>query len=67
MKITHVSMFTGKENTLELPITQAQYDLWKSGELIQNAFPNLNANQREFLMTGAVDDEWDQAFPDEDK
>ena len=31
-------------------------------ELIQNVFPHLNAGQREFIMTGITDDEWEAAF-----
>ena len=28
---------------------------WNSGEMIQDAFPTLNAEDREFLITGMVD------------
>ena len=28
------------------------YALWQGGELIQNAFPQLNASQREMMMSG---------------
>jgi len=35
-----------------------QYDAWKGGELIQNAMPNLSADEREFLMTGITPEEW---------
>ena len=36
--------------------------LWQSGELIQNAFPFLNADQREFLMTGTTPVIWNRYF-----
>lgn len=66
MIITKKSMYSGKFNTMDLPITEEQIARWQSGTLIQNAFPNLNADQREFLMTGILPEEWDVMFPDED-
>jgi hypothetical protein len=29
--------------------------LWNSGKMVQDAFPTLNAEEREFLITGMVD------------
>lgn len=31
-------------------------------DLIQNAFPNMNAEDREFLMTGITPDAWKEMF-----
>ena len=64
MQITQTSMFTGNTATREIPVTQAELDAWASGELIQNAMPSLSADDREFLMTGATPEEWDEMFPD---
>lgn len=58
MKITMQSMVTGEFNTLDLPITEAQYHAWQHGELIQRAMPNLTPDQREFLQTGTYPGEW---------
>lgn len=33
-----------------------------SGALIQDALPWLNADQREFIMTGITPDMWDRLF-----
>jgi hypothetical protein len=61
-------MFSGKRHTLYLPISAEQEALWKSGTTyIQTALPNLTADQREFLLTGAAPGEWDNAFPDEEE
>ena len=60
MKITRRNPFNGKTYTWELPITDAQYEAWQQGVLIQNAMPNLNADQREFIMTGILPDQWDE-------
>lgn len=67
MLITRTSMFTGKQRTMDLDITEEQYNRWLDGELVQKAFPNLNADEREFIMTGVTPEEWDSAFPPEDE
>lgn len=41
--------------TRHLPITEEEYIRWRNGELIQNVWPNLSADDREFIMTGIVD------------
>lgn len=71
MQITKTSDFTGKVNTQELPITQAEYDAWRnagnddSKRFVQNAFPQLSADEREFLLTGITAAEWDEFMPPE--
>lgn len=39
---------------------------WNNGMLIQDAFPELDAGQREFLMSGICGDCFDKMFPPED-
>jgi hypothetical protein len=51
---------------MELPITVEQYQKWQNGELIQNAFPHLDDDQREFIMTGIMPYEWDEFFSPEE-
>jgi len=36
------------------------------GALIQNAFPFLSLDEREFLLTGMTPDEWDEICGEED-
>lgn len=36
----------------EVPVTVLQINNWISGELIQNAMPNLTVDQRELFLTG---------------
>lgn len=62
MLIEKISFFTGKKHIRDLDITKEQFNEWMSGVSIQNAFPNLSPDDREFLMTGATKDEWDNAF-----
>lgn len=42
------------------------YDNWKSGELIQKAFPYMSYQERELLQTGIHSDCWDKMFPYEE-
>ena len=66
MQITKKSIFTGTERTLEINITQDQFDAWKNGMLIQDAMPNISAEDREFIMTGTIKEEWDELKLDDD-
>ena len=64
MKVTRTSRLSGITRTMDLDITQEQLLEFANGSLIQDAFPNLSAAEREFFMTGIVDSEWDEAFKD---
>lgn len=67
MKITRRSPFSGKMNTMDIPALtpeklEASVRTYEKGALIQNAFPYLNADEREFLKTGITPAEWDETF-----
>lgn len=63
MLITKRSPFTGKENTMDIPVTQDQLDRYNNGsKSIQNAMPRLTPDQREFIMTGITPEEWNNTF-----
>ena len=62
MKITRTSRLTGKTSVMYLDITKEQLFSWVDGELVQNAMPQLSAEEREFLMTGITPAEWNEAF-----
>tara|TARA_R100001082_G_C4339068_1_gene149223 strand:- start:407 stop:637 length:231 start_codon:yes stop_codon:yes gene_type:complete len=63
VRVVQVSPISGNINTMELPIRQGQIEYWQfSGELVQNVFPHLNADEREFLMTGITPEEWSTTF-----
>lgn len=66
MLIERRSLVSGVLRTLDLPITEDQIEMWESGAKVQDAFPNLTPSQREFILTGITDDEWDETFPPED-
>lgn len=61
------SNLTGNLNRMELPITPADVEAWeRSGQQVQRYFPQLDATQREFLISGASQEEWDAMFPEEE-
>lgn len=60
MIVRRPNMFTGKVRELELNVTQEQIHRWQSGELIQNVFPDLSTDEREFLISGLLPDEWER-------
>ena len=64
--VTNISRLTGKLNHVEMDIDFDTFfdafNAWEGGELIQNAFPNLSADDREFIVSGITADEWNLAF-----
>lgn len=68
--VTRRSLFSGKVNTMRLAITEDQQGCYQDPqgrELIQDIFPHLTSDEREFLMTGATAAEWDATFPEEEE
>lgn len=55
-------------NTMEIRCTNEQLREWFSGEsrLIQDVFPDLTADEREFIFTGTTPEIWDEIFPDDE-
>ena len=66
MKVTRTSAFTGIVHTLDLPITDSDLRAWHEGMLIQDACPDLTAEEREFIMTGVTPEEWTAEFGEEE-
>lgn len=60
------SVFSGKLHKKTLAITREQFVSWQNGALIQNAMPKLSPEEREFLLTGTTQEEWDEAMAEED-
>jgi hypothetical protein len=52
--------FTGEINERLLPITMEELMRWETGELVQNVWPNLSEDDREFIKTGIFD--WENHF-----
>ena len=60
MLVRKKSLLTGVERVREMNVTQEQIERWASGEKIQNVFPNLSVDDREFIMTGITGEEWEE-------
>lgn len=59
MQITRTSPLTGQVRTMEINVTQTQIDEWQKGvRLIQDIMPNISPSDREFIMTGITEEEW---------
>ena len=63
----HVYTFTGKCQMTGKPysVTVPGSGLYRynQGALIQDAFPDLSAGDREFLMSGTSPEGWEKLFP----
>ena len=61
MKITRANPFTGQETTLDLDVTYEQVEAYFEHKLlVQDAFPQLSAGEREFIKTGITEDALDE-------
>jgi hypothetical protein len=67
MQITRTSPLSGITRTMELDVTEKQMALFRSRQVpIQDCFPHLSADDREFILTGITAEEWDQLESKED-
>jgi hypothetical protein len=66
MMVTRKSMMSGEVRTLNLDVTNQQLQRWRAGELIQNVMPKLTPSEREFIITGVTDEEWEDSMREED-
>lgn len=60
MIIKRHSMLSGTLYMRDLDVTQAQLVAYEDGALLQDAFPQLSASDREFIKTGISSLEWQQ-------
>jgi len=66
IQVTRQSVLTRKMNTMELPILQEHLDIYDKigGFNVQDIFPQLDAEQREFLINGVTPQEWNKYIGD---
>jgi hypothetical protein len=58
MLIMRKSLISGIVRTRDIPVTPVQMRRYEFGMPVQNAFPQLSADDREFIFTGIVEEEW---------
>ena len=66
MLVYRENIVTKRVNVMELPVTQEQLDAWIGGSLIQDVMPDLDADQREFLISGMMPGEFEAMFGEEE-
>jgi len=59
VQITRRSPFTGVTRTREINITLEQLRVYEMGAMVQEAFPHLSQDDREFIKTGISEEEWE--------
>jgi len=52
----------GKTSTLDVPITEDEFNRINAGEHVQVVVPHLSADMREFLISGITPEDWDKMF-----
>lgn len=66
--VIRYSLLSGKFNKAIIQMTEKEYRNWHDKKiLIQDALPQLDDDEREFLMTGYTPDDWTKMFPPEDE
>ena len=58
MIVERKSRLTGVLHKKDIDVTTEQLSRCEAGELIQNVCPHLSATDREFIMTGITEQEW---------
>lgn len=69
MIIARVSQLSGIRRERNIPVDRDKFHDWiaqgNASPLIQNAFPDLSDDDREFILTGVTPEEWDDMMGDE--
>lgn len=64
MKFIRKSIISGVVREMDLPVTEEQYEQYENGMFVQDAFPQLTADEREFIISGITSNEWDEMIND---
>jgi len=65
MLIRRKSMLSGIIREIEINVTEEELKSLRNGALIQDAMPEVSVNDREFIQTGIISEEWDNLSSDE--
>jgi hypothetical protein len=66
MIIKRTSPLTGKSHEKDIDIHPEQYKKWQEGMLIQEAMPDVDIHDREFIISGITKEEWDELYNEEE-
>lgn len=63
MTVIRKSQYSGNIYTMEMDVTPEQISRYEAGGItLQDCFPQLNADEREFIKTGMTAFEWEELF-----
>lgn len=63
MIIRRKSVISGVVREKNIPVNPEDLALWETGSVnIQDVMPYLNADDREFILSGITQEEWSEAF-----
>lgn len=68
MYIKRKSVISGTERTRNIPVNPDDFMAWEAGfGNIQEIMPYLSDTDREFILSGITEEEWDEMFADVDE
>lgn len=67
MIIERTSPLTGRVHQMDIDVIPEQMLLYQRGELLEKAFPQLSADEREFIHSGITAEEWDTYMGGDDE
>jgi hypothetical protein len=68
MYIKRKSVISGLEHTRNIPVNPDDYFAWNAGlGSIQDLMPYLNDEDREFILSGIIPEEWYALFEDSEE
>jgi hypothetical protein len=66
MLVTRRSKYSSITRHWDMDVTQEQLDAYFDGRgLVQEIFPQLTDDEREFIISGITPEEWDELFFDD--
>lgn len=65
--VRRTSTFTGAYHERLIRLDIHDYVRWRNGEPIQDAMPYLSKAEREYLITGVPEEEWQGLFGEEEQ
>jgi hypothetical protein len=67
MLVYRKNILTDEVKSMDLPVTQKQLDIYENtNTLVQDVFPDLTADQREFLISGMTPSDFTLLCEDND-
>lgn len=66
IEIVRINPISGEPVSKSLPMTMEQLWAWQNGAYVQDAFPHLSADDREFIISGLLPGQWEELFGGEE-